>query len=234
MSVVRALRKPATAMVMDTDAIVARIAEAIAAQKLPPGAKLGEEALGDIFGVSRTKVRQALFQLAGDKLITLIPGRGAFVTQPSVRESKEVFEARRVIEGAIVARFVEVASPKDIEMLREHIAEEARAISGGSAQSRNRLLGDFHTVMAEVAGNAVLAEVVSELVARTSLITLFYQNTRGANDSAEEHRQLLSALEKRDTKRAVTLMSEHLSNVEKGLVLREDAPAAPDLRSALG
>lgn len=233
MSVVRALRKPATAMVVDTDAIVTRIAEAIAAQKLPPGAKLGEEALGEIFGVSRTKVRQALFQLAGDKLITLIPGRGAFVTQPSVREAKEVFEARRVIEGAIVARFIEVATTKDIEMLREHIMEEARAISGGSAQSRNRLLGDFHTVMAEVAGNAVLAEVVSELVARTSLITLFYQNTRGANDSAEEHRQLLSALEKRDVKRAVALMSEHLSNVEKGLVLREDMPAAPDLRTAL-
>src|SRR6202000_2686193 len=120
------------------------IAEAIAAQKLPPGSKLGEEALGEIFGVSRTKIRQALFQLAGDKLITLIPGRGAFVTQPSVREAKEVFEARRVIEGAIVARFVEVATPDDIEMLREHIMEEARAISGGSAQSRNRLLGDFH------------------------------------------------------------------------------------------
>lgn len=233
MSVVRALRRPATAVAVDTDTIVARIAEAIAAQKLPPGSKLGEEALGEIFGVSRTKIRQALFQLAGDKLITLIPGRGAFVTQPSVREAKEVFEARRVIEGAIVARFVEVATSKDIDMLREHIAEEARAISGGSAQSRNRLLGDFHTVMAEVAGNAVLTEVVSELVARTSLITLFYQNTRGANDSAEEHRLLLAALEKRDVKKAVALMSEHLSNVERGLVLREDAPGMPDLRSAL-
>lgn len=234
MSVVRALKKPAASTVVDTETIVTRIAEAIAAHKLPPGAKLGEEALGEIFGVSRTKIRQALFQLAGDKLVTLIPGRGAFVTQPSVREAREVFEARRVIEASIVHRFVEVATGKDIDMLREHIAEEARAISGGSAQSRNQLLGDFHTVMAEVAGNAVLAEVVSELVARTSLITLFYQNTRGANDSAEEHRQLLAALEKRDAKKAVALMHEHLTNVEAGLVLREDGPASADLRTALG
>jgi DNA-binding GntR family transcriptional regulator len=234
MSVVRALRKPAASAVVDTETIVTRIAEAIAAHKLPPGAKLGEEALGDIFGVSRTKIRQALFQLAGDKLITLIPGRGAFVAQPSVREAREVFEARRVIEAAIVHRFVEVATNKDIDMLREHIAEEARAISGGSPQSRNQLLGDFHTVMAEVAGNAVLAEVVSELVARTSLITLFYQNTRGANDSADEHRQLLAALEKRDANKAAALMSEHLANVEAGLVLREDGPASADLRTALG
>jgi DNA-binding GntR family transcriptional regulator len=233
MSIVRALKRPAPAEVVDTEAIAGRIAEAIGAQKLPPGTKLGEEALGEIFRVSRTKIRQALFQLAGDKLITLIPGRGAFVTQPSVREAKEVFEARRVIEGAIVARFVEVATDRDLEMLREHIAEEARAISGGSPQSRNRLLGDFHTVMAEIAGNAVLTEVISELVARTSLITLFYQNTRGASDSAQEHRLLLAALEKRDPISAATLMREHLSNVEKGLVLREDAPLPADLRSAL-
>ena len=108
MSVVRALRKPQPATVVDTESIVARIAEAIAAHKLPPGTKLGEEALGEIFGVSRTKIRQALFQLAGDKLVTLIPGRGAFVAQPSVREAREVFEARRVIESSIVARFIDI------------------------------------------------------------------------------------------------------------------------------
>ena len=70
----------------DSAAIYDRIAEAIAAHKLPAGAKLGEEALGEIFGVSRTKIRQALFQLASEKLVTLIPGRGAFVTQPTVRK----------------------------------------------------------------------------------------------------------------------------------------------------
>ncbi len=232
MNAVSGLRASATPA-LDGEAIHARIAEAIAAHRLPPGTKLGEEALGEIFGVSRTKIRQALFQLAGDKLVTLIPGRGAFVAQPSVREAREVFEARRVIEAAIVARYLEVANDNDIDALADHITLEKQAVTGGSAQSRNRLLGDFHEVIAKTAGNAVLTEILSELVARTSLITLFYQSTRGAADSLGEHRQLLEAIRQRNMEAAVRLMHQHLSNVERGLVLREEAPAGADLRSAL-
>ncbi len=233
MSAVNSLLSHGVVGAVDTDAIHDRIANAIAAHRLPPGTKLGEEALGEIFGVSRTKVRQALFQLAGNKLVTLIPGRGAFVAQPSVREAHEVFEARRVIEAAVVARFVEVAVTKDIDALNDHIVLENDAIAAGSVQSRNRLLGDFHEVIARAAGNAVLAEILSELVARTSLITLFYQNTRGAAESLEEHRLLLKAIRKRDSAAAVALMHQHLTNVERGLVLRDEIPAGADLRAAL-
>ena len=214
-------------------AIYQRIAEAIAAHKLPAGAKLGEEALGEIFSVSRTKIRQALFQLASDKLITLIPGRGAFVTQPTVTEAHEVFAARRMVEAAVLASFIERASSKDMAALKAHITLQQRASEAGNAQTRNQLLGDFHTVLARLAGNSVMAEIISDLVARTSLITLLYQNTRGAIESLDEHRTLMAAIEKRDAKQAVKLMLEHLSDVERGLVLKDDAPLAADLKSAL-
>ena len=218
----------------DSAGITTRIAEAIAAHKLPPGAKLGEEALGEIFGVSRTKIRQALFQLASDKLVTLIPGRGAFVTQPSVKEAREVFEARRMVEAAVLAAFLERASTRDIAALKSHMTEQHRASETGSTQARNHLLGDFHTVIARLAGNQVMAEIVEELVARTSLITLLYQNTRGATESLGEHRSLMAAIEKRDVKQALKLMLEHLNDVEQGLVLREETPPFADLKSALG
>ena len=217
----------------DSAAIYDRIAEAIAAHKLPAGAKLGEEALGEIFGVSRTKIRQALFQLASEKLVTLIPGRGAFVTQPTVKEAREVFAARRMVESAVLTAFMERVSAKDITALKSHINEQQRASEAGSAQTRNHLLGDFHTVLARLAGNNVMAEIVEELVARTSLITLLYQNTRGAAESLDEHRVLMAAIEKRDVKQAVKLMTEHLNDVEQGLVLREAAPQSADLKAAL-
>ena len=230
-----AIRKPPVHRALpDTAAIYHRIAEAIAAHKLPPGAKLGEEALGEIFGVSRTKIRQALFQLASDKLVTLIPGRGAFVTQPSVKEAREVFEARRMVEAAVLTGFIESATAKDIAALKHHLAEQHRASETGSTQARNHLLGDFHTVIARLAGNQVMAEIIEELVARTSLITLLYQNTRGAAESLGEHRSLMTAIEKRDAKRALNLLLEHLNDVEQGLVLREETPPFADLKSALG
>jgi DNA-binding GntR family transcriptional regulator len=81
-----------------TDDIVRRVTAAITEHRLRPGTKLGEESLGEVFGVSRTKVREALFQLAKLKLVTMLPARGAFVAQPTVREAREVFGARRILE----------------------------------------------------------------------------------------------------------------------------------------
>ena len=89
-------------------------------------------------------------------------------------------------------------------------------------------------MIARLAGNQVMAEIVEELVARTSLITLLYQNTRGAAESLGEHRSLMTAIEKRDAKQALKLMLEHLNDVEQGLVLREETPPSADLKSALG
>ncbi|MFN0163945.1 MAG: GntR family transcriptional regulator [Burkholderiales bacterium] len=233
MNQLKAARRGKAAAQVDSAAIYERVAEAIGSHRLAPGTKLGEEALGEIFGVSRTKVRQALFQLSSDKLVTLIPGRGAFVAQPSVREAREVFEARRAVEGALVARFIERAGERELTVLRQHMAQQKQALEQDSVHQRNRLLGDFHNVLARLAGNEVMAELVEELVARTSLITLFYQNTRGATESFDEHVEFMEALEARDAGRAVKLMQVHLSDVENDLVLREDVPQASDLKEAL-
>jgi len=221
-------RAPAT-----TGLIVARIAAAIAEHRLPPGTKLGEEGLGEVFQVSRTKVRQALFQLARDRLVTLFPARGAFVAQPSVREAREVFDARRVLERELVARFAGAARPAQLAALRKHIAAEREAIAADNPQRRARLLGEFHVLLSEAAGNSVLAAMVRELVARTSLITLLYQSEEASACSSEDHSAIMASLERRQVEKAVALMTEHLEEVERGLNLRETEPEAVDLKSAL-
>jgi len=223
-----ARRRAATAEV-----IVERIGTAIAERRLPPGTKLGEKALGEIFGVSRTKVRQALHRLATDKLVTLLPHRGAFVAQPTVLEAREVFEARRVLEPAVVARFVDVATPDQIETLLEHHAREQAAIATNDARAAQRLLGWFHVLIAEMAGNRVLADVLRELVMRSSLITLLYQTTADSRRSSEEHRELIAHIEKREVEQAVELAIRHLERVEAGLALREPSSEVVDLKSAL-
>ena len=70
-----------------TRAIVDALTKAIVEHRLQPGSKLAEQKLADHFGVSRTLVRQALFQLSQNKLIRLEPARGAFVAAPAVDEA---------------------------------------------------------------------------------------------------------------------------------------------------
>ena len=81
-----------------TGAIVGALTRAIVEHRLQPGSKLAEQKLADHFGVSRTLVRQALFQLAQNRLVRMEPARGAFVAAPSTDEARQVFAVRRMLE----------------------------------------------------------------------------------------------------------------------------------------
>jgi DNA-binding GntR family transcriptional regulator len=216
-----------------TETIVARITNALVEQRLPPGTKLGEVALGEVFGVSRTKIRQALIRLAQDKLVTLLPARGAFVTKPEPRDARELFDARRVIERVLIERFTASATRAQITTLREHIARERAAITAADAALRNRLLGEFHVLIAEMVGNTVIAELLRELMQRSTLVTLHYQNARAASCSSAEHTALLDAVRQRDAIKAVRLMEQHLTHVEQDLALPGSNVPVFDLRAVL-
>lgn len=221
------------ARTITTDAIAARITEAVIAHRLPPGAKLGEVALGEIFGVSRTKVRQALIRLAQEKLVTLHPARGAYIAKPDAREARELFDTRRVIERVLIERFAAAATREHLATLRQHLQHERDAIAAGDIATRNRLLGEFHVLIASMAGNQVMAALLRELVQRSSLVTLLFQNSRSASCSSDEHAVLIDAIRRRDAIGAVRLMDEHLAHVERDLALAGVGGEPLDLRVAL-
>ena len=101
-----------------TSAIVQALTKAIVDHRLQPGTKLAEQRLTDHFGVSRTLVRQALFQRSQNRLIRMQPARGAFVSSPSVSESKQVFVVRRMLETEMTQAFAREAAPSKINALR--------------------------------------------------------------------------------------------------------------------
>ena len=215
-----------------THVIVESLTRAIVEHRLLPGTKLAEQKLADHFGVSRTLVRQALFQLSQNRLIRLEPARGAFVAAPSVTEARQVFAVRRMLEAEMTRAFVRDVTPSKIKALREHVAREKAAVQDGDASGRTELLGDFHVRMAELMGNEVLAQLLGELISRCALITLMYQSASAAEHSHEEHGEIVKALAARDEALAVQLMNEHLTHVEESLTFDRKLPTS-DLSMAL-
>ncbi len=208
-----------------TEVIVSAVTRAIVEHRLLPGAKLGEQKLGDRFGVSRTIVRQAMFRLSELKLIQLEPARGAFVAAPSIREAREVFAVRKMVESQLLRALIPKVKQADIRVLKAHIKAEREAVSRIDVPSRTKLLFDFHVRLAELLGNQVLVDLMQELVSRCSLITLMYQSSDDAETSNAEHVDILKAIESRDVDTAVALMDEHLSSVEQKLTERPRAPS---------
>lgn len=209
-----------------TSQIVDAITRSITEHRVLPGSRLGEQKLAEHFGVSRTLVRQALYQMMQAGLIHMEPGRGAFVASPTVDEARQVFAVRRMIESGVTRAFVAQLTPEMLSGLHEHIAAEAIAVAHSRASVRVELLGDFHVVMAQMMGNEVLADILRELIARCALITLMYQSSHAARDSAREHEAIVQAIAERDADKAVALMDRHLHNVESGLDLSR-APIQP-------
>ena len=126
--------------------IAERIVEAVLAQKLAPGDRLGEQELADNFAVSRTVVREAMVQLQARGFVQVQPRKGWFIVQPSADEARDAFAARRIIESGILQ---EAGKPMQtvIGNLRRHIAHEKNAIDEADAATRAFLLADFHVCL---------------------------------------------------------------------------------------
>lgn len=202
-----------------TQRIVDSITDAIADRRLMPGTKLSEQKIGDIFKVSRTVVRQAFNQLSRDRLVVLEPARGAFVATPTAEEARDVFAVRGILETAVTKQLCAVITDQQIGELRAHLALEGAAVANDKVPGRTRLLGDFHIVLAQMLGNQVLVQMLSELMTRSSLIALMRQSTQSAEESLSEHVAIVDAFERRDVRAAVRLVGKHLENVQHNLNL---------------
>ncbi len=212
--------------------IADRIVESILAQRLSPGTRLGEAQLAAIFNVSRTVVREALTRLSERGVVTVNARRGWYVIEPSLVEAQEAFAARRVIELGLI-RHVAQVDASTVRKLKAHLARERQALRAEDVGARSYLLGDFHVCLAECIGNGLLADTLRDLTARTTLISMLYQSSHDAQESCDDHVQIVAALEKGDFAAAETLMSTHIGNVESGLKRAPAQDALAHLRDAL-
>jgi len=220
----------AMAGTVDTAEVHERIWSAIMDHSLPPETRLVEGDLCEIFGLGRTRLRQVLQRLAHERVVTLMHNRGAMVSKPSVREAREVFAARRVIEANIVETFIETATRKDVKRLQEHLAREQDAWRSNNRRAMLKLSGEFHLLLAEAAGNSILLELLRDLVSRSSLIIAVYQAPGVSPCPRDAHRELTATLERREHA-AIKLMIQHLNHVFEDLKLEERSTNGVDLRS---
>lgn len=207
----------ATSSMTQDDIVYAHIFDAILERRLPPATKLNEEALAEIFSVSRTIIRRALLRLSHEQVVVIIPNRGAAVAAPTIEEAKQVFIARHTLEAAITRLATENSKPKEIEVMRALIKEENEATRVGDTGKAIRLSGEFHLKLAEMSGNVPLFNFQRSLVSLTSLIIAQYEVGNSAQCVLDEHSRLLDAIEKKDAVTACALMKDHLEHIESKL-----------------
>ena len=215
--------------------IAERVIESILSRQVRPGERLGEQELADLFGVSRTLVREALITLQARGFVEVRSRMGWYVVEPSFEEARETYAARRVIEPGMLR---DAGKPLQsvIRKLRQHVAEERKAIASCDAGTRSVMLADFHVCLAECLGNRLLAAMMVDLSARTTLVSALYQSTTDAQVSNDDHAAIVTALADGDMARAEQLMRLHIDVLEARLdeTLAGASSARDRLHAALG
>jgi DNA-binding GntR family transcriptional regulator len=191
--------------------------------KLKPSTTLVEKDLAERFHMSKTPVREALALLAHEGLVEVFPRKGYIVTALSVQDVYDYFNLRMVLECAAVEHAAAKITDEQLGQLQELIIPENLAENPEGMLDRNV---EFHSLIAHASGNERLARlIVRLLVEMKRLITVGWV--------PGEHRRLMEALRKRDPRRAVEAMREHILTVMDN-ALRGAAQAWVGVGGSLG
>lgn len=213
-----------------TEKVHAALRQAILEQRLAPGARLPEDAIGDSFGTSRTIAREALGRLAVEGLVDLAPNRGACVANPSLDEGRDIFVVRKGLERMVMQQLAARMTPETAGILQKLAQDEAILAATNEAEAI-RLAGEFHLRLAALTGNALLNRYITEIVSRCSLVLAMYGRPHSARCGVDEHGAIVAALVAGDGSRAADLMEAHLDSVA-GRALIDRIPQH-DIRSIL-
>lgn len=212
----------------EEDAIHSVLTQTLLAGRLAPGSQLVETRLAAIFEVSRERVRKVLHRLGHERLIDVIPNRGSFVSNPSLVQAREIYEARRIVEGGIVARLAGRLTATQLKALEKHEAREHAALAAGDRALSIRLSGEFHLLLAGYTDAPFVLRQMQELVSRTSMLVVFFEESTASQCACEEHDDILGAMRSGDAGRAVKAMHTHLSLIETRLKPRNVPVAMAD------
>ncbi len=218
---------------MNEDDVLRQIEQAVIDHRLPPGTKLKEVQLAEVFGVKRGTIRKVLFRLAHSRLVDQMPNRGARVAKPSVKEGRDLFAARRAIERANLETLCRQISKEEIKQLRKMLDLEQKAYLKRDSRQALSLSVDFHRQLAKMANNSVLEEYLDDIIKRTPLVILTHLGSDTENRCRnQEHEAIVDAIENGDARKAVKIMDQHLLHIENQIEHKAEEPK-PDLAALL-
>lgn len=198
--------------------VYTEVREDILALRLPPGATIDESSLEARFGVSRTPVREAMIRLAGERLITLLPNRGARVTPIDIDEFPELFEALELCQRVTIRWAALRRTDEDVAQMRrlnQAFVESAQRRDTKAMGDRNR---EFHEAVARACGNRYVSEqylallTISLRLARTAFT---YAPLSGESvedyysEVARQHDAMIDSIETRDPEAGDLLARRH-------------------------
>lgn len=202
-----------------TEDLYARVFDAILDQRIDTTSRFTEESLAQMFGARRSDIRGVLTQLSHQQVIVLRSNHRPRVALLDAEQVRQTLHARRLTEITLVRLACQQLRPRALQRLAELIDSERHCSARGTSI---RLSGEFHSGLAEMAGNSPLAHFLGSLVTITSLAIAQFEAQLEGVCVWQAHQRILDAVARQDATMAEALLSAHLDHVQA--VLMNSAP----------
>lgn len=189
-------------------AVYDAIAEMIITRSLQPGQHLVETELAAQLGVSRQPVREALQRLQNEGWVDLRPALGAFVHVPTEEEADQLLAVRSLLETESARLAAKHGTADQVDRLWKLQHAGAEAVARDDQEAVVKANADLHAFIAEMSGNAALAEHIAMVDRRVRWYYATISRSRG-NEAWDEHAALVEAIAEGDSRRAKELMRKH-------------------------
>jgi len=193
--------------------VAGRLRQSIFSQDLAPGARIDEQALAQVYGISRTPLREALKLLASEGLVVLKPRHGCYVVQVSQRDVEEVFAVLALLEGQCAYEAVEKAQPEDFQRLEIFHRKLELCTRKKDRTEWFEINQEFHRALDEMSGNHCMIQLIGNLWKVVKLVR-FHSLVQGRQleQCLEEHARIMAAIRLRDPAAVKQAMTAHLLN----------------------
>ncbi|MFZ5974382.1 MAG: GntR family transcriptional regulator [Bacillota bacterium] len=184
-----------------------------------PGDNLIETRLAGELGVSRTPVREALRQLELEELVLSVPNKGAVVVGVSEKDIDDIYAIRSLLEGLCVRWATERITSEQVDHLQEIVQLMEMYTHKNDYEKLTRLDTEFHDTVYKACDSRVLRHTLTVLTHNASRARMqSLSDSERAAEAVGEHREILSAMEKKESTRAEQLMIEHINKARKHMV----------------
>ena len=201
------------------DVVFENLRGAIVEGKLKPGQRLMEVQLAEQLGVSRTPVREAIRKLELEGLVVMIPRKGAYVANMSLKDVIDVLEIRASLEGLAASLAAERITDEDIKKLESIVEEFNDSINQSDVEALLRKDVEFHECIFKSTHNKKLHQLINSLWEQVYRFRVTYISDYDSTvNIVEEHKMILDAIKRRDSKLAKQYAMQHIQTAENFMI----------------
>ena len=191
-----------------------KLRDAILDFRFQPGERLVERTLCDLFGVSRTVVREVLRHLEAEGLVETLPQQGPAVVRPNVSQAAQIYEIRALLEAKAARGAANVATESDVKHLQAANDSIQAAFAAGSSRGVLKATTNFYEILFSIAGRPVAWGVVQSLNARINHLRGMTIATPGRRSQVDaEMRRIIEAIAVGDGEAAARASFDHVRTV---------------------